>query len=164
MQRQSQLIASSAANLSWSGNSAAIVVRFTEGFHMDALLKGLRVEGSHSGRGLQLRFEQIRGEDGLPVIDIYLNTDPDHQPGKRNYVGAMALYGLGDSTAGEAGGPEGKGQYRLFEAAPVFARVRHQSNWSARQFSITLMPQDELPAGTTLTIGRVALYYYEEGE
>lgn len=160
MPRHVTLIAVSAGNHALEQGAAAIPVRFLDGVDADALLKDLRGLNTRKGRGLLLRLEQIRGDDGLPVLDLYLNTDADHPPGKNNYAGSMALYGLGDSTDAAN---SGMGQHRVFEAGPVFDRVRRLSNWSPEHFTLKLITHHRLPVDADLAIGRVALYYYEDG-
>jgi hypothetical protein len=161
MYHASYLIASSGSSFSLNNDSGTIGISFMNDCDIDALLMQLRTEGFRSGNGLTLHFEHIRGNALLPVIDIYLNLEQKNKPEKRNYVGAMALYGIGESSE-ESTEHDGAGQDRVFDVGPVFSRVRNQSNWSKAQFNLTLIYYKSLPAGATLTIGRIALNYYEK--
>lgn len=157
MPRHVTLIAKSAGNHALEQGAAAIPVQFLDGVDADALLKDLRGLNTRKGRGLLLRLEQIRGDDGLPVLDLYLNTDAEHPPGINNYAGSMALYGLGDSTDAAN---SGMGQHRSFEAGALFARLRQQANWSPRHFSLTIIPHEAIHNAIPVRVGRVALYSY----
>lgn len=159
MYRASQLIAS-ANNFTLKNDSRTIPIDFMNSCDIDSILMQLRSDGFHSGKSLSLHFENLRGNDWVPVIDIYLNLDQESMPKEKNYVGSMALYGLGESSIASRE-HDGSGQHRVFDVGQVFNKVYRESNWSAKQFKLTLLPYHPLPIDATLTIGRIALYFYE---
>ena len=160
MYRVSQIIASTKSNFLWKNDSHTIVVGFMDDCNIDSLLKQLSSNGSHSGKNLSLRFENLKGNDLLPVIDIYLNLEQENTPKEKNYVGSMGLYGLAESSI-ESPGHDGSGQHRIFDVGQVFNSVCTQANWSEKQFKLTLMPYNSLSTDATLAIGRILLYFYE---
>jgi hypothetical protein len=150
--RTSQLIASTSSSFQLRNDSRTIVVDFKKGYNIDSLLKQL-----HSGdskKSLSLHLQHIKGSEVLPPIDVYLNLEHGNEPNDSNYVGSMGLYGLPESSE-----HDGSGQDKIFNVGPVFSRVRDQRNWSDKQFKLTLFPVSPLPG--PVTIGRVALYYFE---
>ena len=149
--RTSQLIASTSSSFQLRNDSRTIVVDFKKEYNIDSLLKQLH---SGSNKSLSLHLQHIKGSDVLPPIDVYLNLEQGNEPNDSNYVGSMGLYGLPESS--ENGGT---GQDKIFNVGPVFSRVRAQRNWSGKQFKLTLLPISPLPG--PITIGRVALYYFE---
>jgi hypothetical protein len=153
--RISQLLAST-DNLSWKGNVQAITISFVNHNDIDESLSQFRSVGFNSGHSLSLLFENMRGNDLIPVIDIYLNLDKEDKPEEENYVGSMALYGLGESSAND-----GYGQDRVFDVGEIFSKVNKQANWSDSRFKLTLIPDRSSTKDADLTIGRIALYYYQ---
>lgn len=160
MYSASQLIASASVNFSLKNDSHTIVVDFKDNCDIGSLLKQHGSDGLNSGKNLSLHFENLRGNDLLPVIDIYLNLGDERAPTDKNYVGAMALYGLGESSA-ESGEQHGAGQHRVFDVSRVFHTVSSQLNWSEKQFKLTLIPNHSLPKDAILTIGSITLYFNE---
>ena len=156
--RISNLIASTNSPFVLDDHHQTVAVDFLDNFKVDSLLTQLCSDGLRAGSGLSLHFENLRSKDLLPPIDIYLNVD--NKPKEDNYIGSMGLYGINESSA-DSDGHKGSGQNRIFDVAPVFAKVCSQSNWSDKKFDLSLIPDKPLPPGTTLNIGRIALYYYE---
>jgi hypothetical protein len=157
----SQLIASTSISFLLKNDSRTIVIDFMNNFDIDSLLMQLHSDGFHSDKNLSLHFDNIKGNDLLPVIDIYLNLEQENRPKENNFVGSMALYGLGESSV-KTHEHDGAGQHRVFDVGQVFNKVRSQSNWDKKQFSVTLIPYHSLPVEATLTIGRVALYFNKD--
>ncbi|TWJ03199.1 hypothetical protein JN11_00736 [Mucilaginibacter frigoritolerans] len=153
--RISQLIAST-DNFSWKGDVQTIVIDFVNHNDIDESLSQFRSTGFNSGHSLSLLFENMRGNDLVPVIDIYLNLDQEDKSEEKNYVGSMALYGLGESSAND-----GAGQDRVFDVGEVFSQLHNQPNWSDSQFKLTLIPSRSPNKDALLTIERIALYYYQ---
>jgi hypothetical protein len=160
MYKVSILIASTNNSFALKNDSSTIAIDFMNDYDIDPLLLQLHSDGFHSGKLLSLHFENLRGNDLLPVIDIYLNLDEENKPKETNYVGSMALYGLGESST-VSHKHDGYGQDRIFDAGKVFSKVRRQTNWSKKKFNLTLISNHPLPADATLVIGRIALYYNE---
>ena len=133
----------------------SVTVDFVHGPEADTILRQLCSDGLRSGSGLSLHFEHLRSDDPLPAIDVYLNLENVNTPDEKNYIGSMGLYGIVESTV------DGTGQDRIFDVGAVFIRVCLQSNWSPEKFSLTLIPSRPLAPETELSIGRIALYYYE---
>jgi tyrosinase len=160
MYRISKLIASTNASFSLKNNSQTVAVTFLENWNIETLLLQIDSQSSGSAKNLSLHFENIRGNDLLPVIDVYLNLERENMPEENNYVGSMGLYGLGESST-PSQEHDGAGQERLFDVGAVFARVHSQSNWSNKQFNLTLIPNHSLMADAILTIERITLYFNE---
>jgi hypothetical protein len=155
MFRVSQPLASANVNFSLKNDSQTIVVDFMNNYDIDALLWR-----NYPGDIFSLHFENLRGNDLLPVIDVYMNLEDERAPEDKNYVGSMALYGLSDSSANSKA-PHGPGQHRVFDVGQVFRNVSSQSNWSKKQFSLTLIPYRSLPPNAILTIGLITVYFNE---
>jgi len=160
MYKTSTLIASTHTSFRLKNDSNTIVIDYEENCDIDSLLLQLHSTGSSSGKNLSLHFEKLKGDDGLPNIDIYLNLEQPNSPNEKNYVGTLSLYGLGGSST-PSPGYGGSGQSMVFDAGEVFSKVRKQSNWSKKQFKLKLMPERSLPTGAKLTIGRIGLYFHE---
>ena len=160
MYKTSKLIASTNTNFELKNDSQTIVIDFVDNSDIDSLLLQLRSAGFYSGKTLSLHFEKMKGNNGLPNIDVYLNLDQEKRPKEKNFVGVIALYGLGESSTPS---PEydGSGQHLVFDVGEVFSKVRSQSNWSEKQFKLTLLPYHPLPPDAYLTIGCIDVYFYE---
>lgn len=155
-----QLIASTRQPFSLEGGERTMYVHFAEDSDIDALLDKLSSANDHRAK-LSLHLDQLRGNDLLPVIDIYLNLPDEASPAADNYAGSMGLYGLTESSAITATN-DGVGQHRIFDVGDLFCKLRHQPGWSHELFRLTLVPARTLAIDAALTIGRVDLYYTEE--
>lgn len=152
-----QIIASSNGSFSLKEDTHSIIVDFLDNSYVDALLKKLPFSDFLSAYDLSLHFESITGNDQLPNIDVYLNPERENAPKEKNYVGSLALYGLGErSTPSKE--HDGSGLHVILKANRPFNEASHQINWSDRQFRLTLIPASALPSDAILTIGRVSLY------
>jgi hypothetical protein len=160
MYRVSQLIASNNADFSLKNDSRTIVISFMNNYDIDPILVKLRSADLNSGSNLSLHFEHLTGNNFLPVIEVYLNLDNENEPKETNYVGSMALYGLKESSR-VSHGHVGSGQDWTFDVGEVFNKVRGQSNWSTKQFKLTLIPYQPLSTKAVLTIGCIELYFNE---
>ncbi len=158
--RVSQLIASNNINFRLKNDSRTFVIAFADNFDIDPILMKLRSDSTRSGNNLSLHFENLKGNNFLPVIEVYLNLDRENKPEETNYVGSMALYGLKESST-VSDEHDGSGQDWKFDVGQVFNKVRGQSNWSKKQFKLTLIPYHPLPIEAVLTIGRIELYFNE---
>lgn len=157
MYHVSQLIASANVNFLLKNDARTIVVDFLDNSFVDALLKQLPSSDFSATYELLLHFENITGNDLLPVIDVYLNPERENAPEEKNFVGSMALYGLGErSTPSKE--HDGSGLHVILKAGRPFCEASRHLNWSAKQFRLTLVPASSLPADAILKIGRVALY------
>jgi len=139
MYRASKLIAATTSGFSLKA-PRTLVIDFAEGADIDLL----------RNKKLSLHIEHIRGKGVLPVIDIYLATAQGQAHHEENYIGGLGLYGLEESTEND-----GPGQDRVFDVSKAFAG-RH-----SKQFALSFVPTQPLPADAGLTIGRVALYCHE---
>jgi hypothetical protein len=160
MYRVSKLIASASVNFSLKNDSGTIVIDFINNCDIDSLLMELSSDDFDLGNCLSLHFENLKGNDLLPVVDVYLNLYDECVPNEKNYVGAMALYGLSESST-ESHEHDGSGQHRVFDVSQVFSTVCSQCNWSKKHFKLTLVPYHSLQIDASLTIGRIALYFNE---
>lgn len=156
--RLSKLIASTRNAIVLNDDRQTAVVHFLDDIDVDPLLTSLCSNGLSAGSGLSLHFENLRSNDWVPAIDIFLNVE--NTPKDKNYIGSMGLYGLYESSA-ESGGQDGSGQNRIFDVGPVFTEVCHQLNWSTKKFDLALIPNKPFAPGAILNIGRIALYYFE---
>jgi hypothetical protein len=130
------------------------VIGFMNNCDIGSILMQFTSDGPNPGKNLSLHFENLRGNDLLPVIDVYLNLGQGEAPNDKNYAGSMALYGLGENS-------DGPGLHEIFDVSGVFLKVRSQSNWSEKQFTLTLIPNSSLPNDAILTIGSITLYFNE---
>lgn len=148
----SQMIASADLNYSLKPGIHTIEVVFINKSDVNSVLAQLGSSVFHSTHDLSVHFEHLTGNDLLPVIDVYLNLEDEHFPDEANYIGALALYGLGESSV-HAGG-----QNRVFDAETAFRHAIQQPNWSEKQFRLTLIPASPLNKNAVLQIGRITLY------
>ena len=156
----SKLIASTNKASTLNNYSRTVILDFINDYDIDTLLTQSGSNELRLDSNLSLHFENLMGNDSLPVIDIYLNLENENVPNDDNYAGSMALYGLSESSA-ESHEHDASGQNRVFDVAKVFKTVCEQSNWSKKQFSVTLIPNRSFSNKTDLTIGRVALYFHK---
>lgn len=160
MHRSSQLIASAGSSFVFTNESRSIVLHFIKQFDVSEVLRKIRTNIPHPGNSLTLHFENIKGSDVYPVIDIYMNLEKEDSPSAAKYVGSMALFGVKQSSA-VSGNKEGAGQHRVWDADEVMKRVSSQPDWSNDHFRLTLIPNGVLRKDSKLLISKIALYYTE---
>lgn len=153
--RSSQLIASAHVDFSLKNDARTITIDFRDDSATKAILQQLHSPDFLSRFNLSLHFENLKGNDVLPVIDVYLNLENEFLPEETNYVGSMALYGIVESSTASAE-HDGSGQHRIFNAGQAFVNAYNQSNWSEKQFKLTLIPSDGF-VEDALVIGRVVV-------
>lgn len=124
------------------------------------VLQQLSQDTSGTEKSLSLHLEHMTGNDLVPVLDIYLNLEDEHEPVEERYVASMALYGLGESST-PSQEHDGRGQDRVFDVERVFEKASRRVSWSEKQFRLTFVPNGPLPADAVLEIGRIALYLNE---
>lgn len=158
--RSSQLLASTDSGFSLTDHSRALTLYFSGSSELNSLMESFKKADFQSRYDLSLRFENLKGNDSLPIIDVYLNLADEQIPQEDHYVGSMALYGLGESSEETEKHP-GSGQDRVFDIGSTFTKVMTRTG-SEKQLKLTLIPERALPAHAVLTIGKVSLYWHEK--
>ncbi len=157
---RSEQIALANLHYSVSNSFITIAVDFAKNCDIQAVLNKLGSNNSKGAHKLSLHFDKLVGNDLLPIIDIYLNLENTNQANEKNHIGAMAMYGLGESSM-PLSENKGAGQHRVFDAGMAFVNASHQPNWSNKQFWLTLIPYQLIPTQAKLNIGQIALYFHE---
>lgn len=160
MYRITTLIAATTNDALLKNDFCTVGITFINNCDIDSILMQIRLDNIVSGKTLSLHFENLRGNDVLPVIDVYLNLEQESTPREKNYIGSLGLYGLPESST-DSSELYGSGQHRVFDVSRVFNKVRNQSNWSKKNFGVTLISNNLLPINAALTIGRISLYFNE---
>lgn len=107
---------------------------------------------------LFLNLENVRGTAGSTVLKVYVGLpgssgaadDPD------NFAGTVGLFGLGKASD-SSGDHSGEGLTYPVEVSKIIDKLRDKEGFDAGRLDVALVPFRPIPAGTTLSVGRISL-------
>ncbi len=107
---------------------------------------------SDTEANLLLRILRIRGFQTVPMINMYLNNE--QAPFKEELlIGSLALYGLRRSSQ-----DGGEGMNEVCNVSQFFDFASRLENWSKEYFTITFVPESELPDHADFTFEKIELH------
>jgi tyrosinase len=104
-----------------------------------------------------INLENIRGENGSAVFDVYLGskTSSANTPGA--HVGSFSLFGL--EEASNANGPHGgRGLTKVLEATKAFDAMHLSKELGVGSLEVRIVPRSDVRDEDAITVGQVSLY------
>lgn len=150
------LIASATLNVSFVNHPKTISVSFLKNSAVDSILEKLRSASFNAENSLSLHFIGLKGKGVFPIVKVYLNLENPEELEEQNYLGALGLYGLEESST-PSSTHGGGGMHVILDVGKVFQRMRKIQNWSGDDFNLTFVVDGEISEEAELVIGKIEL-------
>lgn len=107
-----------------------------------------------------LNIENITGKGPPGTYKVYVNVPDGENPEdyEENLVGTLALFGLGEQSAGDAA-HGGSGLTFVLEVTDLVQRLQQEGSWNETDLDVDFIPLRPVPQGTDIKIGRVSVYH-----
>ncbi|HET9646263.1 MAG TPA: hypothetical protein VFP68_23565 [Burkholderiaceae bacterium] len=104
-----------------------------------------------------LRLENIRGDNGSALFDVYLAQESGQQPTSQAHVGVISLFGL--EQASDPGGPHGgQGLTKAIEITDFVDALHLTSETFPDTLQVRIVPRSDVRHEDRITVGQISLY------
>lgn len=106
-----------------------------------------------------LNLENVRSEAGSGAYDVYVALPPGADPAghPENLAGTLSLFGVQAASA-PAGPNAGNGVTTVLDITDIVDRLHLQQALDVEHLLVRFVPTEGLPAGHTVSVGRVSIY------